>query len=278
MGPHVSFTPCSLQQGALLHNKDADGRVMCGNAVCASTPLKAWVEKHMFLKMPCTFGEAAIAMLATLRHQCRLSEAKRSLMLCGFKRLARWFQGCVDLTRSADFWASNSHLRLPDIVGPSGRRRRLPFAMKAFVFSEVTQASALKSSAQAVAGAMAVARKDPKALVDKKTANNRSKNASKFSRDVMIGYLHRSREVNAGHIHANIQLDGSTFSGLDLELFAFWNPHRQIGCWLPPMDLRWSVSRATYHLVARGRIPGGNLSFWPRRIRPMESQICPFRR
>ena len=57
----------------------------------------------------------------------------------------------------------------------------------------------------------------------------------KFSKDVMLGCLHSTRERCRDHINANLHLDGCTFSGMYLEMYVVWNPQRAEG-WLHPME------------------------------------------
>lgn len=203
---------------------------------CESARLQTWASAHMLPALPATFGQVSLAIGASLPQQCRLSPQKRSVLQAGFLELAGWLQACADSSRPSSRWRSGSYLRLPEMLGPKGCRRRLPFSLKAAVSAEVSNSPALRCNAQVVVGLEAARLSGAKDAKLKKQSRNRSKNSNKFSRGVMVGYLHACRERNAHHKHANLQLDGSTLSGMDLEFFAFWNPTVNEGCWLPPME------------------------------------------
>lgn len=227
---------CAAPSTSLSISRNAAGVVQCADARTSDSNMHAWVERHILGGRSCSVGAALLQVASGLRLQCRASAGKKSVYLRFFQEISGWLQSRAELSVKTDAFPSR-FLELPDLYGPMGCRRKLGFATKAAVSRAVGEVGSLRSCAQVVAGADIGKLGVPKNAKEKALARNRSRNASKFSKDVMLGYLHAIRERSKDHLHANLQLDGSTFSGMDLEMYAFWNPSRAEGCWLPPMAI-----------------------------------------
>lgn len=112
---------------------------------------------------------------------------------------------------------------------------RLSFNVKRTIALEVAEQPSLKSAAALVAGARLIrGKRDAKA---KRKEQRRAANAGKFAYANMVHYMDAGRQTSRGWPHANLQLDGTTLSRMDLLMVAQYNTRDRVGFWLPPQAI-----------------------------------------
>ena len=207
--------------------------LMVSRFECSSKRLYDWLVKHIFFNnMLLSFGEICIRVYGALKKAYKLSATTKQFLLKTFRRLIDFIEVSVHTSKDADWWNQGSFVRLPDLLGPKQKRRILSYGFKSSVCKPTPGGSKIKAASSIVAAREAL--KEGNDLVDKVVAQNRSKNASKFTTAHMIGYLDEGRLQNEGSKHAFVQLDGTTLSGMEIEFYCFANVVRKSAHWLPP--------------------------------------------
>lgn len=158
------------------------------------------------------------------------------------KRLGRWFVDCVVSLTDAmgstilegDAGLVNPEL-LNQLSGASKKRRLDPELHRA-------AASAIKSGrfrpcqAMARSGVLAVP----------------ARTAQDFDLRMLVGYLHRTKELAGATKQLSVALDGSTIGGEDSTFFASWFWRAEVGAWLPmqapaSVDVAQGVMSCLFH-------------------------------
>lgn len=174
-----------------------DGKWLCGDITSTSPALTNWLGTHMGPNGPRTVGESILALAELACHKCRLSSDKQQLLKDCFCFIVWWSEQCADLSRQEAFWSIGNFMRLPEIVGPKAARRRISFDFKRAISQEVAMNGPMRSNAQVVGGAEALKRNSKRNRDDKETeqSRKRAENAGKFTKDIMVGYLHAGHPV-----------------------------------------------------------------------------------